>query len=296
MGGAGLTVRAAARLADYLRLVRFEHSVFALPFVLIAAFAAAGGLPTGRRLLWIVVATVSGRTAAMAFNRLADRRLDALNPRTADRELPTGRVSLAAAAALTVGAAAAFVFAAAQLNRLCLYLSFPALAWLLGYSYTKRFTALSHAWLGAALGLGPLGAWLALRARWELAPTVLAGGVLCWVAGFDIVYSLLDEGFDRRTGLHSAIVRLGRRRALHLARLLHAAFVAAVGLFGLLSGLGPGLYLALAGVVAALAYEHAIVDPDEPSRVNTAFFTMNGIVSFALLAGACVDIFLLRPA
>jgi len=287
-------VRVATRLADYLRLVRFEHSVFALPFVLIAALTAARGLPAARQLLWIVVATVAGRTAAMAFNRIADRRLDAANPRTAGRELPTGRITLAAAAVLTALSAAAFVLAAAQLNRLCLYLSFPALAWLFGYSYTKRFTALSHAWLGAALGLGPLGAWLALRARWELAPTVLAAGVLCWVAGFDIIYSLLDEEFDRRTGLHSAIIRLGRRRALLLARLLHAAFVAAVAAFGLLTGLGPGLTVALAGTVAALVYEHAIVDPTEPSRVNTAFFTMNGLVSFALLAGTCVDIFLLH--
>lgn len=287
-------MRVATRLADYLRLVRFEHSVFALPFVLIAALTAARGLPAARQLLWIVVATVAGRTAAMAFNRIADRRLDAANPRTAGRELPTGRITLAAAAVLTALSAAAFVLAAAQLNRLCLYLSFPALAWLFGYSYTKRFTALSHAWLGAALGLGPLGAWLALRARWELAPTVLAAGVLCWVAGFDIIYSLLDEEFDRRTGLHSAIIRLGRRRALLLARLLHAAFVAAVAAFGLLTGLGPGLTVALAGTVAALVYEHAIVDPTEPSRVNTAFFTMNGLVSFALLAGTCVDIFLLH--
>ncbi|GAG00698.1 unnamed protein product, partial [marine sediment metagenome] len=206
-----------SRLGDYLQLVRFEHSAFALPFVLSAAFVHADGWPIASQMLWMVVAAVSVRTAAMAFNRIVDRELDALNPRTRERELPTGRIRVSKAWVLTLACSAAFVFAAAMLNWLCLALSFPALVVLLGYSYTKRVTAWCHAALGLSLGIAPVGAWLAVEPSFDSPPMVLSLAVICWVAGFDIIYALLDEEFDRDHGIHSAVVSLGRRGALQVS-------------------------------------------------------------------------------
>ncbi|MBM3499033.1 MAG: 4-hydroxybenzoate octaprenyltransferase [Armatimonadetes bacterium] len=281
-----------SRLADYLSLVKFEHSVFALPFVLSAAFIHAGGLPTASQLGWMIVAAVSVRTAAMAFNRILDRELDALNPRTRQRELPTGRVRISKAWALTAACSGLFVFAAAMLNRLCLALSLPALIVLLGYSYTKRFTAWCHAALGLSLGIAPMGAWLAVKPTFDYPPMVLSLAVICWVAGFDIIYALLDEAFDRAHGVHSAVVALGRRGALQVSSALHAAFLVLAALFGWLTGMGA-LYYAAVGVVAlVLLIEHAIVSPDDLSRVNAAFFTANGVASLLVLVGVCLEVFL----
>jgi 4-hydroxybenzoate polyprenyltransferase len=281
-----------SRIADYLRLVKFEHSVFALPFVLSAAFIHAGGLPTAWQLAWMVVAAVSVRTAAMAFNRIVDRRTDALNPRTKGRELPTGRVRVSKAWLLTVACSATFVFAAAMLNLVCFALSFPALVVLLGYSYTKRFTAWCHVALGLSLGIAPVGAWLAVKPTFDYPPMVLSLAVICWVAGFDIIYALLDEAFDRVHGIHSAVVSLGRRGALQVSSALHGAFVVLVVLFGWLTGMGALYYAAVGLVTIVLAVEHLIVSPDDLSRVNAAFFTANGIASLMILAGVSAEVFL----
>ncbi len=279
-------------ITKYLSLVKFEHSAFALPFVLIAALVHAQGLPRVDQIVWMIVAAVGARTSAMAFNRIVDREADALNPRTSHRELPTGRVPLSRAWLLTILAAAVFVLAAAMLNWLCFVLAFPALAVLLGYSYTKRFTAWCHGGLGLSLAIAPVGAWIAVSPTVELPPLILALGVICWVAGFDIIYALLDEQFDREQGIHSAVVRFGPRRALGLSAALHVAFVLLLIAFGALVGLGRSFDAALAVVVIVLVVEHALVTPDNLSRVNVAFFTANGIASIVLLAGVALDIFL----
>jgi 4-hydroxybenzoate polyprenyltransferase len=203
-------------------MIAFKHSVFALPFAVIALITAADPQwPDLSTWLWVVVAMVSGRTAAMAFNRLADHRIDAANPRTAGRALPAGRLSRPFVWTLTLASAVVFVSAAAMLNRLCLALSLPTLGALLGYSYTKRFTAGSHLWLGSALGLAPIAAWIAVTAEFAWPPLVLAAAVSLWVAGFDVIYSLQDEAFDRSRGLKSLPATLGARTALLLARLFH---------------------------------------------------------------------------
>jgi 4-hydroxybenzoate polyprenyltransferase len=281
-----------SRLRDYLSLVKFEHSVFALPFVLSAAFIHARGLPTTWQLGWMVVAAVSVRTAAMAFNRVIDREMDAANPRTRARELPAGRIRVPKAWLLTLVAAGVFVLAAGMLNRTCLVLSVPALVVLLGYSYTKRFTAWCHVALGLSLGIAPMGAWLAVKPTFDYPPMVLSLAVICWVAGFDIIYALLDEDFDRAHGIHSAVVALGRRGALQVSSALHGAFLVLVVLFGWLTGMGA-LYYAAVGIVAVVVVvEHAIVSPDDLSRVNAAFFTANGIASLLILVGVSLEVFL----
>jgi 4-hydroxybenzoate polyprenyltransferase len=283
-------VRATAKAASLLRLVKFEHTVFALPFALIAALVCAGGLPNAWQLLFIVLACVSARTAAMACNRIVDRQLDARNVRTRERELPTGKVALWEAQALLIAAAAVFVLSALALNELCFWLSFPALAVLLGYSYSKRFTAWSHSILGLALGIAPVGAWLAIAGRFELPPIVLAAGVILWVAGFDIIYATLDLDFDRREGLHSAVRRLGVPRALRLTTVLHIGFIIAVLLFGRLAELGAPYFVGAALAGALIVVEHAIVRPDDPGRINAAFFTVNGVISVGLLCATAIDI------
>lgn len=278
-----------ARAGTYSRMIKLSHSVFALPFALASAILAAKG--TGlepRTLLWIVVAMVGARSAAMGFNRLADQAIDARNPRTAGRELPKGVLSRAEVGAFVGLSAAALVFAAAMLNPLCLKLSPIALVIVLGYSFTKRFTALSHVVLGLALAIAPVGAWVAVRGQFDLPPVVLGLAVLLWVAGFDTIYSCQDAAFDREAGLHSLPARLGVRRALALARVFH---VAAVGLLLALYPLVPlhPLYLGGVALVAVLlGYEHSLVRHDDLSRVDAAFFTVNGWIGVAYLAGVFV--------
>lgn len=280
------------RVALYGRMIRFSHSVFALPFALASFLLATdGGLP-GRRLLWVVVAMVGARSAAMGFNRLADHRLDALNPRTAGRELPRGILSRAQVWAFVLVSSAALVVAAGLLNPLCLALSPVALALVFGYSYTKRFTSLSHLVLGMGLAVAPVGAWLAVRGSFAAAPLALGAAVLCWVAGFDVIYACQDVEFDRAQGLHSLPARLGIARALLLARALH---VLAVGFLLALWWLAPlhPVYLAgVAGVALLLAYEHSLVRPHDLSRVNAAFFTVNGWVGVGYLAATAAAVLL----
>lgn len=292
-GGVGSTV---ARLRDYLSLVRFSHTIFALPFALIALLVATRGRPSPRLLALVVLAAVCARTAAMAYNRYVDREIDARNPRTAHRELPRGAVSPRSALVLAVVSAGGFVGAAAALGDVCLWASPVVLLVLLGYSHTKRFTALSHFWLGAALGLAPLAAWVAARGRIGpdiLVPGLLGLGVLAWVAGFDVLYACQDDEFDAREGLHSLPVRLGRRRALAVARLAHVAAVALFVAFGLRAGLGAG-YAAGAGVAAVLlVHEHRLIGPEDLSNLDTAFFTMNGLVSLVMLVATMADLWVI---
>jgi 4-hydroxybenzoate polyprenyltransferase len=267
------------RIGVYGRMIKFSHSVFALPFALSSAVIAAGRGISWRELAWILVAMVGARSAAMGFNRLADQRLDARNPRTAGRELPRGALSRGEVWLFVMASAATLVVAAAMLNPLCLALSPVALLVIFGYSYTKRFTALSHLFLGLALALAPLGAWLAIRGRFDPPPVVLGFAVLCWVAGFDTIYACQDEAFDRAEGLHSLPARLGTRRALVVARLFHLVAVGLLAALYLLAPLHPVYLLGVAAVAGLLVYEHSLVRADDLSRIDAAFFTVNGWIS-----------------
>jgi 4-hydroxybenzoate polyprenyltransferase len=271
-----------------LEMIKWEHSIFALPFALCGAMLAASGLPTPHQLLWIIIAMLAARSAAMAFNRLADAALDAANPRTRARALPAGQLSPAFVTIFVIVSCAIFVFAAAQLNRLALWLSPVALAVLLLYSYAKRFTRWSHLVLGFALGIAPSAAWIAVRGSLDPRILILTAAVTFWVAGFDILYACQDFDFDRQANLHSIPRHLGIRHALSIARAFHLI------MFLLLIALLPAFALgklATAGVAAVLfllLYEHSLVQPDNLSRLNAAFFTMNGVISvvFALFLAA----------
>ena len=267
------------RVGLYGRMIRFSHSVFALPFALSSAVIAAGHGISWRQVAWILVAMVGARSAAMGFNRLADQRLDARNPRTAGRELPRGVLSRREVWVFVVASAATLVVAAAMLNPLCLALSPVALLVVFGYSYTKRFTALSHVFLGLALAMAPVGAWLAIRGRFEAPPVVLGLAVLFWVAGFDTIYACQDEAFDRVEGLHSLPVRFGIGRALAFARLFHVAAVALLAAVYALAPLHPAYLAGVAVVAGLLVYEHSLVHADDLSRIDAAFFTVNGWIS-----------------
>jgi 4-hydroxybenzoate polyprenyltransferase len=275
---------AAGRAVTYARMIKLSHSVFALPFALAAAALAADGAPTPRQVLWILVAMVGARSAAMGFNRLADQELDARNPRTAGRELPAGLLTRGEVWAFVAVSAAALVVAAAMLNPLCLALSPVALAIVFGYSYTKRFTAFSHGFLGLALAIAPVGAWLAIRGTLARPPIVLGLAVLLWVAGFDTIYACQDAEHDRAAGLRSLPARWGIRRALLAARVFHVgAVVLLAGLFALVP-LHPIYLVGVAAVAVMLAYEHSLVRHDDLSRVNAAFFTVNGWISVGYFA------------
>jgi 4-hydroxybenzoate polyprenyltransferase len=274
-------------------MIKFEHTIFALPFALAAAAVAARGHAlTVARVAGIVVAMAAARTAAMGFNRIADRHIDAKNPRTAGRELPAGAVTLRAAWTLTLAAAATFVAAAAFLGPLCLALSPVALALLFGYSFTKRFTFLCHLFLGLAIASGPAGAWIAVRGDFTAAPGLLMLAVTCWIAGFDILYALADRDFDRGAGLHSIPARFGVSGALAISGALHAVTLGALIALAPVAHLGAP-YLVGVGVVAALlAYEHAIVRPSDLSRLDAAFFTLNGYVSVVFFVATLADVLL----
>jgi len=283
------------RVALFGRMIKFSHSVFALPFALTSATLAAAQGFRWDQGVWILVAMVGARSAAMGFNRLADQELDARNPRTASRELPAGRLSRAEVWVLVAVSAAALVLAAAMLNPVCLALSPLALLIVFGYSYTKRFTAFSHLFLGLALAVAPVGAWLAIRGRLSAAPIVLGLAVLTWVAGFDTIYSCQDVEFDRAQGLRSFPAWLGVAAALRLARALHILTVVCLLALYRLVPLHP-LYLAgVGGVAILLAYEHSLVRAHDLSRVNAAFFTVNGWVSVAYFAVTVAAVLLRRP-
>jgi 4-hydroxybenzoate polyprenyltransferase len=286
------------KLADYGKLVRFSHTIFALPFALASMALAATRYPvTAAAFGWILLAMVAARTAAMGFNRLADRKFDALNPRTRAWELPAGKISVVEAALLTAAAALVFVYAAYRLNPLCFGLSPVALAVVCFYSLTKRFTWASHLFLGLALALAPLGAWLALsgvpQAAADLAvPVFLALAVVFWLAGFDIIYSIQDYDFDRGQGLFSMPARFGIERSLILSSLFHVATVAFLALVGLSAGLGPVYWMGIAAVAAILVWEHRLVTPADLSRINKAFFDVNAYVSLGYFLATVIDVWL----
>lgn len=274
----------------YSSLVKLSHTVFALPFALAAALLASRYAElTFTKVALIVLCIAAARTAAMAFNRVVDRDIDAKNPRTADREIPAGQVSLTSAKLLVLGSCAVFVAGAAALGRLPLLLSPVALALALGYSYTKRFTALCHVVLGFAVAFAPGGAWIAMGAPVTLPPWLLVIGVGAWVAGFDILYSLQDQDFDRAERLHSIPVALGIKGALWVSALLHVVTVGCLLGAGLLLEVGWPYLLGVGLIAAILTYEHAIVRPTDLSRIDRAFFDLNGYVSVAFLCCVALD-------
>jgi len=271
-------------------MIKFEHTVFALPFALIGAFLASGGPPSARQTAWIVAAMVGARSAAMTFNRVVDLEFDRLNPRTRGRALPSGLLSRGFAIGFMAAASALFVAAAAQLNTICFYLSFPTLAILMSYSYTKRFTVWSHLYLGAAIGLAPLAAWIAIRGELAVAPILLGASVMFWIAGFDLIYAIQDVDFDRKARLFSLPSRYGIKTALRVSAACHIATVALLVATAAVTHLGFVAYAGIAAAAAVLYWEHRIVRPDDFSRVNTAFFSLNGYMSILLLLAFATDL------
>ncbi len=275
-----------------LKAIRFEHTAFALPFALTSAFVAANGWPRVWELGWILAAMVGARTAAMALNRIADLDYDRQNPRTAGRALVTGELTTRQLWATLLVACVLYFLAAGMLNRLCLALSPFALAVLLGYSYTKRFTALTHWVLGFALGLAPVGAWIAIRARVDLPPLLLCLAVTTWTAGFDIIYACQDIAFDRAQGLFSLPARWGARRALVISTVNHVFTVWLLALFGWAAHLGWLYLLGVVLLIPVLWWEHHVVQPDDLRRAEAASFVANGIFSLLLFLFAAADVIL----
>ena len=276
---------------DYGRMVRFSHSIFALPFALTSvAFASLTSPLTTRIVVWVVIAMVAARNAAMGFNRLVDASIDARNPRTASREIPSGVLRRGEVAAFVVLLSAVFVLAAGMLNSTCLWLSPLALAIVFFYSYTKRFLRPSPLALGLSLAIAPDGAWIAVPGGIAWPPVLVGAAVLCWVAGFDIIYALQDVDFDRREGLHSIPARFGAVAGLRIARALHVlSVVALLGVYPLLP-LHPVYLLGVGAVALILAYEHTLVRADDLSKVNLAFFTVNGFVSIVYAVAAAASV------
>jgi 4-hydroxybenzoate polyprenyltransferase len=281
-------------------MIKFSHTLFALPFALLAAgMATRSELADGsawRPLDWlgIVLCMVFARSTAMAFNRIVDRKVDADNPRTAIRHIPKGLLSVTAVGVFTIACAAAFVAATSIFwyssgNRLPLFLSVPVLVFICLYSFTKRFTALAHFWLGASLMLAPLSTWIAIRGQVAWPPVVLGGAVLFWVAGFDIIYACQDVEFDKRVGLYSVPARIGVPWSLRVAMFCHAAMVALLAVLPMVFELGWIYWLGVAAVAALLIYEHSLVRPDDLARVNLAFFNVNSIISVGLLLVTVLD-------
>jgi len=280
-------------LALVLDNIRFQHTLFAMPFCLMSFGYATYPGPSARLLLLVLLAMVTARTAAMSYNRFVDAELDALNPRTRRRPVPTGRITRRETLLWTVGASVAFVGVCALVNMWALALSPVALAVVLSYSHAKRFTWLSHVWLGAALGIAPLGGWVAAGSLpWSPIPWLIAGAVVLWVAGFDVIYATQDEAFDRRTGLQSLVTKLGIGGALWAARAAHLAAVGLLAALGLVADrLGVVYFAGLAVAALSILAEHAMVRADDLSRVSVAFFTMNGIVSLVLCAATLADVY-----
>lgn len=277
-------------------MIKFEHTLFALPFAFLGAILAANGLPTAWQILWITLAMVGARSAAMTFNRIADRRIDAENPRTANRELPSGKLSVSFAWIFFAASVALFLFAAYSLNWLTFALSPVALLSVLGYSYAKRYTAFAHLLLGWALAISPTAAWIAVRGTLDSEiPLLLSLVVLMWTAGFDVMYACQDYEFDKKAGLRSIPARFGIKNSLWIARLFHAQAFVVLLLLYFVTGLG---FLALTGVLAVgalLVYQHTLVKPTDLSRMNAAFFNTNAFVSIILFLTFGGAVFMNRP-
>jgi len=282
------------KIRTTLEMIKWEHSIFALPFALTAMLLAAGGLPGWRTVAWIVVAMVAARSAAMAFNRWADADLDAENPRTRNRAIPAGLLTRKFVLGFILAAVVVFLVAAAELNRLTLELAPLALGVLLGYSYLKRFTRWSHLGLGLALGLAPTAAWIAVRGSLNPRILVLTAAVTLWAGGFDVLYACQDYEHDRAAGLHSLPQAVGIAAAFRAARAMHVAALWALAWFAWLFNFGLAGWLGIAVVGLLLAYEHAIVSPRDLRRLNAAFFTMNGVIAMVFLAFVSADLWLRR--
>jgi len=275
-------------------MIKWEHSVFALPFALCGAMLAARGIPGFHQFLWIVIAMVSARSAAMAFNRLADASIDAINPRTRTRAIPAGAVTPGFVRAFVILSSAIFILAAWQLNHLAFLLSPMALAVIFLYSYTKRWTRWSHLVLGFALGIAPAAAWIAVRGSLDARILLLTAAVTFWVAGFDVLYACQDCSFDRETGLHSIPRHWGIAHSLWIARGLHAAMVLLLMSLTFVFRLGPLSAAGVVAVVALLTYEHSLVSKDDLSKLNAAFFTMNGVIAVVFFVFVALDLLLRR--
>jgi 4-hydroxybenzoate polyprenyltransferase len=271
-------------------MVKIEHTIFALPFAFMGAFLAARGFPRAAQIGWILLTMVGARSAAMAFNRLIDLRFDAKNPRTINRALPRQQLTRGFVIAFIAGSSAVFMFAASQLNRLSLELSPLALGIIFVYSYTKRFTWLTHIFLGISLACAPIGAWIALRGSLSSTPLILGLAVVLWVAGFDIIYSCQDVEFDKGESLYSIPKRFGLNTALWISSILHLTMLFVLGFLFWREGLGTISFLGLAIVGLLLAYEHNLVRPTDLSRANTAFFAINGWISMLLFATTMIDL------
>jgi 4-hydroxybenzoate polyprenyltransferase len=278
------TFGGTGRARHLLDAIKFEHTVFALPFAYIAMVLAAGGWPGWRTIGWVTAAMVGARTCAMATNRVVDRWIDAANPRTAARHLPRGLLRVGELRALAIGGAVLMLVAAWRLNPLCLALAPVALLFLVGYNYTKRFTWTSHWILGFTDGIAAAGGWIAVRGRFDPPVFVLWFALTVWIAGFDLIYACQDVAFDRAHGLHSLPARFGIATALRVARICHALTAAAFGLLGVMLGLGPLYWIGWLAVVALLAYEHSLVSPGDLSRLDVAFFNVNGYIAVIVLA------------
>lgn len=284
----------AGKIAEKIRemgdLLKISHTVFALPFALSSMLIAAGGLPSLRVLILILLAMVTARSAGMSFNRFLDAEIDRRNPRTASRQIPRGVFSRRFILLFSVVNAGLFVLTASLLNPLCFRFSWAALALLYGYSFTKRFTNWSHLVLGLTLGSTPVAAWLAIRGGLAPEPIVLGAAVVFWVAGFDIIYATQDYEFDRKEGLHSAVVRFGIAKALWIARAFHLLTIVLFIVFGRMLQMGFGFDLSLMLIASLLAYEHSLVRANDLSRVNAAFFNVNGFISLLFLAGVVLSV------
>jgi 4-hydroxybenzoate polyprenyltransferase len=277
-----------------LEMIKWEHSIFALPFALCGTMLAAGGIPSVHQLVWIIVAMVAARSAAMAFNRWADAAIDAANPRTSTRALPAGQLSPAFVATFVVVSSLVFVLAASQLNRLALELSPVALAVLLLYSYTKRLTRWSHLVLGLALGIAPSAAWIAVRGSLDPRILLLTAAVTFWVGGFDVLYACQDYEFDRKAGLHSVPRYFGIRASLWIARAFHLIMVGLLIALLLVFAMGKLAAFGVLAVILLLIYEHSLVRPNDLSKLNAAFFTMNGVISVLFFVFVAADLLLRR--
>ena len=283
------------KIRHFLELIRFSHTVFAMPFALLSAVIAwnmPGSEFRWRDLIGILVCMVTARSAAMAFNRLVDRNIDAGNPRTAKRHLPAGLLSVGAVTTFTVVMSAAFVGSTAIFlpKQLPLLLAVPVLLFLLGYSLAKRWTSLCHYWLSAALMLSPIAAWIAVRDEFALPPSLLAAVIFFWVGGFDIIYACQDAEFDRKQRLNSIPARFGVRSALRIALLSHVVTIAMLLLLWKMAGLGIVFLIGVVAIAGLLFYEHWLVRPDDLQRINVAFFNVNAIISFGILVLGCLDV------
>ena len=279
-----------AKLSVIFADIKIQHTIFALPFAIMSAFIAAKGLPQTEKIIWIIVCMVGARSSAMAFNRVLDARFDARNPRTQDRALPAGRVDIRSYWLFLIVSSAIFIFAANMLNSLAFYLSPVALLIVFFYSFTKRFTAYSHFWLGLAIAISPVGAWVAIREEISFSSLILGAAVIFWLVGFDILYSCMDVEFDRSSGLKSIPQKFGIENALRIAFASHGVMILfLLGLLLFVDQLGVLYSIGVVVVAILLFYEHSLVRPDDLSKINIAFFNMNGIISLGLMVFVIID-------